>query len=220
MHVFLLHGMARTPASMFLLSQRLKKAGHTTHLFGYFVTVRSLAAIAERLVRRVERELAKDVPEGEEGGKPRPYAIIGHSLGNVIARMALPKLPEGLCCLAMIAPPNHSPVSARWLEGNAIFRLLTQDAGRKLADPEFMETVPEPAVPTLVIAGTRGPKKSWLPFEGKPNDGIVALDETHLDGAVHLEVEGVHTFLMNRRDVFESIRDFLEDAASDRADPA
>ena len=205
MHVFLLHGMARTPASMFLLARRLAKAGFRTHLFGYQVSLQSLESIADRLVRKVEKTL-----EAEGSGVPRPFAIVGHSLGNVIARLASPALPPGLACLVMIAPPNRSPVTARWLEGNAIFHLLTQDAGRKLADPEFFDRLPEPDVPTLVIAGTAGFTAPWLPFEGRPNDGVVALEETHLEGADRLEISGVHTFLMNRKDVFQAVRDFFE----------
>jgi len=188
---------------MFLLARRLAKAGFKTHLFGYQVSVQSLEAIADRLVKRVEKTLAEDSDDAQ------PFAIVGHSLGNVIARLASPDLPPGLASLVMIAPPNRSPVTARWLEGNSIFHLLTQDAGRKLADPEFFDSLPNPDLPTLVIAGTAGPSASWLPFEGQTNDGVVALEETQLEGADLLEVSGVHTFLMNRKDVYEAVRDFI-----------
>ncbi len=206
MRVFLIHGMARSPVSMALLAARLRKAGHKTHLFGYFVTRETLQDIAERLVRRVAKALASD---GQDA-RCEPYAIVGHSLGNVIARLASPGLPPGLASMVMIAPPNRPAIAARWLVDNAVYRVLTRDAGQKLADPEFFERLPAPFVPTLVIAGTVGLKASWLPFEGRPNDGVVALEETHLEGATTLEVEGIHTFLMNRRDVFEAVHGFLE----------
>lgn len=213
MRVFLIHGMARSPASMALLAARLRKAGHQTHLFGYFVTRETLEDIAGRLTRRVEKALAS-----AGGPAAEPYAIVGHSLGNVIARLASPRLPAGLSRLIMIAPPNRPAVAARWLVDNAVFRVLTQDAGQKLADPEFYDRLPHPSVPTLVIAGTAGLKAPWLPFEGRPNDCVVALEETRLEGAATLEVEGIHTFLMNRRDVFEAVHGFLETGHLNAAD--
>lgn len=209
MRVFLLHGMARTAASMLILSSRLKALGHSSSLFGYHVTVSELDGIADRLVERVGEVMAGDaVREGVPEGS-LPYAIVGHSLGNVIARLASPRLPPGLSHVVMLAPPNRSPIAARYLEDNPIFRLLTRDAGKKLADPDFFASLPRPDVPILVIAGVRGPSVSWLPFEGRTNDCVVALEETHLEGAPTLEVDGIHTFLMNRRDVAEAIRKFL-----------
>ena len=185
MRIFLLHGMARTAASMLILSRRLKAAGHSPSLFGYHVTVSELDGIAERLVERVRTVMESDA---NLQGKPTgnlPYAIVGHSLGNVIARLASPRLPAGLSQVVMLAPPNRSPVAARLLEDNPIFRLLTRDAGQKLADPEFFSSLPRPEVPILVVAGVKGPNASWLPFEGRANDCVLALEETHLEGAPH-----------------------------------
>jgi pimeloyl-ACP methyl ester carboxylesterase len=209
---------------MFLLAQRLKRAGHQTTLFGYHVTVQSLEAIADRLVLRVEEVLGEDEesldqkgPDPAQPGSTGPaFALVGHSLGNVICRMAAPALPPGLRCQVMLAPPNHSPVAARWLEGNSVFRLLTQDAGQKLTDPAFFARLPKPRVPTLVIAGTAGSTASWLPFEGRPNDGVVAVEETALAGAETVQVKAIHTFLMNRRDVFQAVRAFLEKQEPER----
>ena len=49
--VFLIHGMGRTPASMWVLDRRLRGAGYHPSLFGYFVTVTDLEEI-EFLGRR------------------------------------------------------------------------------------------------------------------------------------------------------------------------
>jgi len=201
--VFLLHGMARTAASMAVLAYRLEKAGHRPSLFGYHVLVQPLDEIAERFQDRVCRVLAADGPGS-------PFAVVGHSLGGVVARLASPRLPPGLDCLVLLASPARPPASALALEGNRLFRRLTRDAGERLRDPAFFEALPRPEVPTLVIAGTRGPRSPQLPFAGAPNDGILRVSETELDGVEHLEVHGVHTFLMNRKDVFEAIRDFLD----------
>ncbi len=214
MRVFLLHGMARTAASMALLGHRLRRAGHQTQSFGYHVTFETLHGIADRLVARVRETIAADAAAaGCEVGEV-PYAVIGHSLGNVIARLAASRLPPGLAALVMLAPPNESPAVARKLESNWLYQRLTRDAGQKLADPSFYAELPRPPVPILVVAGTAGSKARWLPFEGEPNDGIVKVAETRLEGAELLEIRGVHTFLMNRQDVFQAALDFLARARS------
>ena len=204
MRVFLLHGMARTAASMAVLAHRLKKAGHHPSLFGYHVLIHPLDEIAERFEDRVCRVLAADGPGS-------PFAVVGHSLGGVVARMAAPRLPPGLARLVLLASPARPPATALALEGNRLFRRLTRDAGERLRDPAFFDALPRPEVPTLVVAGTRGPASPRLPFAGAPNDGVLRVSETALDGVERREVHGVHTFLMNRRDVFEAIREFLDD---------
>lgn len=217
MRIFLLHGMGRSVASMAYLAWRLRGEGHATDLFGYLVAVRDLDEIARRFAARVEEVLAADAP-GEDGEKPLPYAVIGHSLGNVITRLASPLLPAGFSRFVLLAPPNRSPTLAAQLEGNKLFHLFTGDAGRKLADPDFYARLPVPEVPSLIIAGTGGPRDSRLPLGDAPNDGILKLEETLLGDVPRLEVPAIHTFLMNRSDVFEAVRDFL--AGGEPAPPA
>lgn len=208
MRVFLIHGMGRTPASMWILDRRLRGLGYRPSLFGYFVTVTNLDDIVARFTAHIERVLVAD---GSTGTNETAYAIVGHSLGGLITRLAGSKLPAGLRCCVMLAPPNHPPAMARTLKDNAVYRLITQDTGRKVSDPEFFEGLPVPDAPVLVVAGTGGPRASWLPFHGAPNDSILGVDETHLDGAPSLIVDGLHSFLMNRRDVFDAIRKFFAD---------
>ncbi len=204
--VFLLHGMARTPISMWVMKNRLERAGYPCSLFGYSVALKTLDDIVNRFVAQVRETLSEPV----DGEAPTPYAILGHSLGNTIGRLASPQLPPGLCRFAMLAPPNRTPVMAHALGDNPIYRAATRDTGQKLTDEAFFADLPMPKVPALIIAGTRGPRASWLPFRGEPNDAILRVEETELEGVPSIEVAGIHSFLMNRRDVFEKIRQFFD----------
>jgi triacylglycerol lipase len=196
--VFLIHGMGRTSASMILLARRLRQAGHETSSFGYFVTRDTLEGIAGRFTDHVEKHAA-----GEE------YGVMGHSLGNVLTRLASPRLPR-MRRFIMLAPPNQPPVMARALQNSPVFRALTRDAGEKLRDPQFFERLPVPSCPSLIIAGTRGPSARFLPFRGARSDGVVAVEETRLHGVPHIEVESVHTFIMNSAEVARLALQFLK----------
>jgi pimeloyl-ACP methyl ester carboxylesterase len=192
--------------SFLLLRRRLRAAGHDVVGFHYMVTRETLAGIAARFRARIDASGAPD------------FAVIGHSLGNVITRLCLP-LP-GLRRFIMLAPPNHPPRIARAIDGNRwwrpVFRTLTRDAGQRLKDDAFFAMLPRPDVPSLVIAGTRGPRQRWLPFAGASSDGVVAVDETRLPGIPHVEVRAVHTFLMNDARVARIVLAFLDhgDAAA------
>lgn len=193
--------MGRTSVSLALLSGRLSRAGHDVSSFGYFVSRDALDVIGDRFVDHI----------AAHGGVDAPFAVIGHSLGNIITRTVLPRL-SGLTHFVMLAPPNHSPALARRLQNNPIFRALTQDAGRKLADAStFYASLPVPTVPTLIVAGTRGPRFDGSPWQGKPNDGVVAVDETRLEGPAisHVTVNAVHTLIMNDGEVTRLTLEFL-----------
>lgn len=204
--------MGRTPLSMWLLAKRLEKSGHSVSLFGYAVTFEALEDIGERFLEHIETQLTDREQER--------YAVVGHSLGNIITRQVLPRLPDGFERFVMLAPPNQGATLARLLKDNPLFRAATQDAGRKLADAEFFDALPVPDVPSMIIAGTRGPQVSWLPFGSAVNDCIVSLDETRLGEIPVEEVPAAHSFLMNRLDVFERVQAFLDATRDDDGQPA
>ena len=204
--VFLIHGMGRSTLSLLVMKWRLEGLGHRVTLFGYMVTFQGFHQIVDRFVERVKETVAEDA----ETGGPPSYAVVSHSLGGVITRAASPRLPPGFEAFVMLAPPNHPPAMVRLLGENPLFRALTQDAGKKLGDDAFYRNLPVPDVPTRIIAGNRGIGPTGLPpFKGKPNDGIVAVEETRLEGIDHQVVPAIHSFLMNRRDVFEAVTELL-----------
>lgn len=212
MRVFLPHGMGRSPASMWPLALRLKRAGHRPSLFGYFVAFESFDQIVKRYLRQVNQVLAEDREAGEDISE---WAVVGHSLGNVITRKASPQMPPGFSRFVMLAPPNQPPASARWMRNNFLFKALTRDAGQTISDPSFFDDLPVPDVPSLVIAGDAGPMLEWLPFSG-PHDAVVQVAETRLEDIPVLQIPAMHTFMMNRRDVTDVILGFLEHGDGER----
>jgi len=208
MLVFLIHGMGRTSFSMRRLSGRLSKMGHHTSLFGYRVFNHPLERIATDFANHIQQ--VRSATRTNEPDKPQvPYVIIGHSLGNIVARMALPMLEDLPRQLVMLGPPNNSPRLARRLKNRILFRILTGNAGLHMAAPEFYENLPVPQMPTLVIAGSGGPKGRLSPFGQNDSDGVVAVSETFLKGAAHTVIPAIHTFLMDHPQTYSLISEFF-----------
>jgi hypothetical protein len=191
--VLLVHGLWRTPLSLLSLRRRLNAWGHHPELFAYAAVAQRYERIVERLVRRLERLAAGEMP----------YAAIGHSLGGVLLRSAIPRVqgrpPEHL---VMLGTPNRPPRLARRLGAHWAYHRLMGESGTNLAREDFYAALPTPEVPYTIVAGTRGLRGSWSPFHGEPNDGLVAVSETRIrqdDVVVQLPV--THTFMMNNRDL-------------------
>lgn len=193
-HAILVHGMGRTPASMLLLSRRLRAAGITTHLFGY-------SAAFERWLPCLER-LRKFI--ATRAGDER-FIMVGHSLGCVLTRGVLPLLDRAPDMAFLLAPPTRASSYAIKLSRWRLFRLITGEMGQLLASQDFMDSLPLPTVPLRVYAGIKGPRGSWTAFGDEPNDGILSVGEVQL-GTLPLHLlPTIHTIIMNSRQVASDI---------------
>jgi hypothetical protein len=208
MRVLLIHGMARTPLSLLGLAGDLRRAGHHTELVAYSGTLESYRAI----VARVRRRLEAAAHDGQ------PSAAVAHSLGGLMLRAALGNWPAQWPLprhIIMLGTPNRVPRLARRFHRWWLYRLVNGECGQLLAEPRFFADLPQPAVPTTVIAGNRGWPRALSLFGGDPNDGMVALEETRLDsGAALIELPASHTFMMNNRQVRAAVREVLFRAAA------
>lgn len=203
MHLLLVHGMGRTPLSMRRLARTLRRAGHTTELFGYVAAWESVRRISARLRERLERIAARQPA----------YAVVGHSLGGLVLRASIAGLDPPPRHLVLLGTPNRVPRLAYRLRRFWPYRLATGDAGQLLARSEFFDALPAPRVPYTIIAGTAGPVGRWSPFGSDPNDWLVAVAETRLadtDEPITLPVD--HTFMVRNRAVGTAVRRALDRA--------
>jgi len=199
--VILIHGMARTPLAMGLLQYRLRQAGLRPSLFGYSPTVERFEPCTQRLVAKIRQTAGS-----------RPYALVGHSLGTVLIRGVLPALePNPPVACFFLAPPSVACRAARFFAGNPVYRWLMGEMGQKLASDSFMAGLPKPIANTWIYAGTKGLPGSLSPFGDEPNDGILMLAETRVDGIPVVEIPATHTFIMNSRRVAEDIAKILDE---------
>lgn len=186
MLILLVHGLGRTPLSMFGLAGALRRAGHHTRFFGYSPTFESVPRIVARLARLL-RQFAQ---------RGRPVGLVGHSLGGLLLRRALAEVPElNVRRFVLLGSPSVPARAAQIASRFFPFRWLTRGCGRFLCSSD---AVPVPAVPYTLVAGTAGPTGRWSPFGNEPNDGLVSVAETRIVPAdVPVLVPAMHTFLMD-----------------------
>lgn len=196
-HAFLLHGMGRTPCAMRKMARSLQKKGLKTHMFGYFAGSECWSSCVARLTRHINETIASDPTAA--------YVLIGHSLGTVLIRGALPHCVRPPQACFLLAPPTVACMLARKLSTNIFYRFINGDMGQRLADPAFMAALPIPKIPTRIYAGTRGIRGRLSPFGDEPNDGILKVSETFLPGIETHEVRASHTFIMRSPEVMQDI---------------
>lgn len=207
MRVLLVHGLGRTPVSLQGLARALRRAGHSTRLFGYYAFAEHYDRIRLRLASDL-RALARS---------PEPVGLIGHSLGGLLLRHALGEAP-GLRVhrLIMLGTPNQPPRLAvranRWLP----FRVFARSCGSLLATPGAFARIPPPAVPYTLVAGTAGWRRVPGPFGAELNDGIISVSETLVTAEDQPHLLPVsHTFMMNDHRLQQLVLELLDPGTTD-----
>lgn len=206
LQVLFVHGMGRSPISGWPLLWRLKRVDLETSTFGYAVTISDFSEIVDRLMSRID-QLAR---QGD-------YALIGHSLGGVLLRAAIAKLPSDTPApqrLFLLGSPIQPARLALRLRCNPIFRALTGDCGQLLGSRQRMRQIKSINIPVTAVTGTRGAPKILGLFGNEPNDGIVAAAETSaawIEDKIELPV--VHTLLPACPGVADLILDRLGNAS-------
>jgi alpha-beta hydrolase superfamily lysophospholipase len=136
MHAILIHGMGRTPLAMSILAARLRASNIRPHLFGYSVTFERWDACIQRLEQFITKRVKTD-----------EYIMIGHSLGSVLTRATLPGLIHPPAACFFLASPTRVCKAANNFAHYSLAKLLLGEIGQRLADNQFMESLPRPSVP-------------------------------------------------------------------------
>jgi len=211
--VVLIHGLARTQASMRLLSMRLRRAGFRT----------AFARYDSRRMRVNEAvdAVAKQVEKMERSG---PLHLVGHSLGGVVAlRVKQDRSELKVHRVVQLGSPNLGSAAARTLSEMRLARDFFGPVLSELSDDLDQEDAPDPDV--MAIAGASMPR--WLSqhygMRGY-NDGLVSVRSAWGWAAgKRLRVESIHGWLPLSADVADDVEAFLktgdvpEEPSMDRA---
>lgn len=205
--VILIHGLARSPASLWLLGRALARAGWAVRSLRY----PSTRAPLEELIAHLRPLI------GQCEGR---IDFVTHSLGGILLRGFLAtERPEHLGRAVMLAPPNQGSELVDRLSGLRPYRWINGPAGMQIGtDPaSFLRRLPPVDYPVGVIAGSRTANILLSQFLPKPNDGKVSVASTHVAGETdHLTLPVTHTYMMNNPKVIGQVRKFLQDGRFSR----
>ncbi len=202
--VILLHGLARTSASMEKMEEALTREGYAVVNHGYPSRDKKVKSLASEEVPRA----LKKCPET---GKVH---FVTHSLGGIVLRQYLSSTTiDNLGRTAMLAPPNKGSQVVDKLKRVPGYKLFNGPAGMELGTD--VESVPSKLGKTDfdvgIIAGTRSINLILSTMLPNPDDGKVSVENTKLEGmADHISIPVSHPFIMRDDDVIEQVIFFLE----------
>ena len=202
--VVLLHGLARTSASMQNIASALRQAGYKISNVDYPSRkhpVEELAPLA------VEHGLA-------ECADAQRVHFVTHSLGGILVRHYLKyrEVPT-LGRVVMIAPPNQGSEVVDALRDVPGYTLLNGPAGLQLGTDA--DSVPIQLGPVGfelgVIAGTRTFNPILSLYLPNPDDGKVSVTSTKVEGMRDfVAVPHSHPFIMRSTTVIELVIGFIK----------
>ena len=201
--VVCLHGLGMPAAVMAPMAMALRRAGFAPDVVAYPSCRAPLPDLAETYLRPALCG-------------PGPVHVVGHSLGGLLVRaLALRGLPDALGRVVMCGTPNHGSDVVDLLARSRLFRAAFGPTGAALGTGPDQWPAGLPALDGIdvgVIAGTL-PISPFARTMNGPNDGIVSVSSTRLDGADHVSVRANHSGMLLSSTVFGHVVKFLETGA-------
>lgn len=212
--VILLHGLARTSASMnkledALLEQNFIVANIDYPSRKYVIEELSNSAVGEGL----EQCAQQGANAGANAGASAVH-VVTHSMGGILFRQYVEDNgSQAFGRTVMLAPPNKGSEVVDALRDVPSYELLNGPAGLQLGTGS--DSVPlnlgDASSDVAVIAGTFSVNLFLSTYLPDPDDGKVSVESSRLDGmCAHLQVNVSHPFIMGDEAVIQEVASYLK----------
>lgn len=200
----LLHGLARSDASMGKMTIALKEAGYHTCNIDYPSTDYPVETLASSFVGPAIADC---------NTHNQPVHFVTHSMGGIMVRyLARHEIVEDIGRVVMLAPPNRGSEAVDALGDLWLFEWINGPAGQQLGTDSLSMPITLDAVDFElgVIAGNSSfsPVLSTI-IEGE-DDGKVSVERAQVKGmADFLVLPVTHTFIMQDAETIRQTLYFL-----------
>jgi pimeloyl-ACP methyl ester carboxylesterase len=202
--VILLHGLARSNASMRKLETALQERGYAVQNVSYTSTRNKIEILAEQAIAPAL------------GNCPADHRVnfVTHSMGGILVRQYLGQHEiNNLGRVVMLGPPNRGSEVIDKLADFPGFYFINGDAGMQLGTGpgSIPNRLGKAGFDVGIIAGTRSINLILSSLIPGIDDGKVSVDNTRLEGMNdHLEMAVTHPFMMKNSKVIEQVIHYLE----------
>lgn len=204
--VILLHGLARSSASMEKIEDRLKDEGYVVANIDYPSRKHEIERLATIAV-----EKGLDICNKSQSSK---INFVTHSLGGILVRQFLHKNNiENIGRTVMLGPPNQGSEVVDKLSKFPGFKFINGPAGLQLGtgSQSIPNTLGAANFEVGIISGTKSINLILSLLIPQTDDGKVSVERAHLENEKEfLEMPVSHPFIMKSDQVIDNVVYFLK----------